>query len=58
MEGTDNYDNLVFVTTDVHKLIHATDIDTIEKYAKRLNLNKRNTKKLNELRKLVGNFEI
>lgn len=58
MGGTDSYENLIYVTTDVHKLIHANDTDTINKYKERLNLNKRDINKLNKLRKLVGNFEI
>lgn len=56
--GTDEYSNLIFLKTEVHKLIHATTIETIEKYKQLLNLDKDTLKKLNKLRKLVGNFEI
>ena len=30
--GTDEYKNLIFITDTVHKLIHATDENTISKY--------------------------
>jgi group II intron reverse transcriptase/maturase len=50
--GTDEYENLVLVTVTVHKLIHATDDETIQKYLK---ICKPDIKKLNVLRKEVGN---
>ena len=50
--GTDEYQNLILVTTTVHKLIHTTDTKTIQKYLK---TRKPDIKKLNVLRKLVGN---
>lgn len=50
--GTDDYQNLVLVTATVHKLIHATKAEIIEKYLQNC---KPNITKLNELRKLVGN---
>ena len=50
--GTDEYQNLILVTETVHKLIHATDAETIKKYLKTC---KPDMKKLNVLRKLVGN---
>ena len=53
--GTDNYNNLILVTGTVHKLIHATKTDTIQKY---LQACKPNLKKLNMLRKLVGNEQL
>lgn len=56
--GSDEYDNLIFVTTDVHKLIHATLEETVEKYLKILNLNKTQLTKINKFRKLVGNYVI
>jgi len=56
--GKDNYQNLVFVTDIVHRLIHATEPDTIAGYMKFLNLGKRQLGKLNTLRKLVGHEEI
>ena len=56
--GTDEYSNLTFLKTEVHKLVHATTIETIEKYKQLLNLDNKGLKKLNKLRTLVGNFEI
>ena len=50
--GTDDYQNLVLVTATVHKLIHAKNTDTIQKYLK---ICKPDMKKLDVLRKLVGN---
>ena len=56
--GTDEYKNLVWLTTHVHKLIHSTNLDTIAKYLNVLNLDKQGLKKVNSLRKLVGNSVI
>lgn len=56
--GTDKYENLVLVTTSVHKLIHAVDTETISNYLKVCQIEKGQLKKLNELRKLAGNAEI
>ena len=52
--GTDEYGNLVLVTEAVHILIHATLGETIQKYLKELQLNKKQLEKLNKLRKLAG----
>jgi len=52
--GTDKYQNLVLVTDDVHRLIHATHPDTIRKYMAKLNLNVAQLKKLNKLRSLAN----
>lgn len=56
--GSDEYSNLIFLKTEVHKLIHATNEDTIKKYLQLLNLDKNALKKLNKLRTLVMNSEI
>ena len=56
--GGDLYANLVWMTADVHKLIHATDNATIEFYLKRLYGTKIDFLRLNQLRKLVGNCDI
>ena len=48
--GGDEYKNLILVLDPVHKLIHATDKDTIKKYMDILNLNENQLEKLNELR--------
>ena len=52
--GTDSYGNLVLVTEEVHTLIHAVHDETIQKYLQRLQLNKKQMKKLNDLRKMAG----
>jgi hypothetical protein len=51
--GKDNYQNLMIVTDDVHKLIHATKIDTIKKYMVKLQLTLTQKKKIDELRNLA-----
>jgi len=51
--GKDNYQNLMIIIDDVHKLIHATQIDTIKKYMGKLLLNSEQKKKIDELRKLA-----
>lgn len=53
--GTDEYNNLTIVSYEIHKLIHATKTDTIRKYLKLVKLDKDAMKKLNKLRKSVGN---
>lgn len=53
--GSDAYQNLVFITKDVHKLIHAVNDKTIKKYLAVLNLNEEQLSKVNDLRKRVGN---
>jgi hypothetical protein len=55
--GTDDYKNLVIVSTDVHRLIHAKSPGTIRKYMDALNLNTSQLKALNKLRSLA-NVEI
>ena len=56
--GTDNYDNLIWLSTNVHRLIHATHPETIEKYLAILVLDKKALKKVNSLRLSAENFEI
>lgn len=53
--GQDNYQNLVLVSPDAHRLIHATDRETIDKYLRALSLPADALNRLNWLRKLVGN---
>lgn len=52
--GDDKYANLVLVLEPVHKLIHATHAETIDKYLQILNLDKEQVKKLNNYRVLSG----
>ena len=54
----DRYENLVLVLEDVHRLIHATDEETIQKYLGKLNLDQEQLQKLNKLREIAGNNEI
>lgn len=56
--GSDKYQNLLFVTINVHKLIHATEQQTINKYFSYVNPDKNQLEKINKLRQLVGNCEI
>ena len=58
MGGKDKYDNLVWLNTDVHKLIHAKKEDTIKTYLDKLGLNKEAKNKVNKLRRLAGNLNI
>ena len=53
--GTDEYKNLVWIDKDVHKLIHSTDSDTINRYMTLIGITETSLKKVNSLRKLVGN---
>ncbi|HBH3576473.1 TPA: group II intron reverse transcriptase/maturase [Clostridioides difficile] len=55
--GDDSYKNLVYLTTEVHKLVHATTEDTIKKYKEIIGKNL-DYERLNKLRKLVGNEEL
>ncbi len=52
--GKDNYGNLIFLTEEVHILLHATDTTVIEYYMSILKLNHSQMIKLNKLRKQSG----
>ncbi|MBP9565938.1 MAG: HNH endonuclease, partial [Sulfurospirillum sp.] len=56
--GLDNYNNLVLITKECHKLIHSTQSETISKYLKYLPTDKITLEKLNKFRTKAGNFEI
>ena len=56
--GKDNYTNLVLVTGDVHKLIHAVSPETIRKYLDKLECCELNMAKLNKFRSMAGNCNI
>lgn len=58
MGGKDNYQNLIILHEDVHRLVHAKLPGTIQRYAKQLTLNSRALQKVNKLRKLIGIEEI
>lgn len=52
--GTDEYANLILVHKDIHRLIHARDKKTIQKYLDILCLTAKQITKVNELRTLAG----
>ena len=52
--GKDNYQNLILVTNDVHRLIHAKNEETIRKYLDLLHLDSAQLKKLMKLRNLAN----
>lgn len=52
--GSDKYENLTLVLEKVHRLIHATREDTINRYKTALNLDVEQMQKLNELRFKAG----
>jgi group II intron reverse transcriptase/maturase len=53
--GTDKYENLVWLCSEAHKLVHAIEQDIIDKYLGLLSLDKKGLKRINSLRMLVGN---
>lgn len=52
--GKDDYKNLIILSVNVHKLIHATNIEIIAKYKNLLNLTDNQLIKLNKLRVLCN----
>ena len=56
--GTDEYQNLVWLTENVHKLIHAVNEKIINKYLIAVKPNKEQLEKINKLRKQAGNCVI
>jgi len=52
--GNDKYQNLVLVTEQTHRLIHATSPEIMRKYLEVLRPNAKQLKKLNQLRNLAG----
>ncbi|WP_457770712.1 group II intron reverse transcriptase/maturase [Priestia aryabhattai] len=56
--GTDEYKNLVWLCYEAHKLVHSTEQETIDKYLKQLNLDKKGLKRIDSLRRQVGNLAI
>lgn len=51
--GTDEFRNLIFLTYEEHKLIHATETQTIERYMAIVRPNKQELAKINKLRLLA-----
>ena len=58
MGGTDDFKNLVFLKTEIHKLIHSTHPETQEKLMTNIQLTEAMIKKINSLRKKCGNKEL
>lgn len=56
--GNDKYQNLILVLEPIHKLIHATTEETIDKYLKELQLTEPILKKVNKYRKMAHNEPI
>lgn len=56
--GTDEYNNLIFITKFVHKLIHATETETISKYKDIVKPNEEELKTINNYRRKAGNHII
>lgn len=56
--GTDEYSNLILVSEDMHKLIHATEEEIIQKYLNNIKLNTKMLAKVNRLRKMAQLFPI
>lgn len=52
--GGDEYSNLIWVLDEIHRLIHATNQETMSRYLSVLNLNEKQIKKINKLRKCAG----
>jgi len=53
LNGTDEYGNLVLLSDNVHRLVHATKDETIKGYVQKLNLTTKMLEKVNKLRKLA-----
>jgi RNA-directed DNA polymerase len=49
--GKDEFNNLRILHKDVHRLIHATEIETIKSYINRLGINNKEVVKINKYRK-------
>lgn len=58
MGGTDAYNNLIFLCSTAHKLVHAVETLTIQRLLTSLKPDKKALSKINNLRVLVGNCEI
>ena len=54
MGGDDSYNNLVFVMTPIHRLLHATRPETISRYLAMFTLNKEQVERLNRYRGLMN----
>lgn len=58
MNGSDKYQNLIFLNKDIHLLVHSNKGTTQKRIIQQYGLDKELLEKVNELRKLVGNYNI
>jgi group II intron reverse transcriptase/maturase len=56
--GSDKFENLILVSETIHRLIHATQTQTIQKYLSELCLSKEQINKLNEFRAKADLFSL
>lgn len=56
--GDDEYQNLIWLSYEAHKLVHCNNEETINKYLGIIKIDEKGLKKLNSLRKQVGNSDI
>lgn len=56
--GTDEYNNLILIFPDMHKLIHATQIETIQNIINKYKLKTAQINKINHYRSFCGNEKI
>ena len=52
--GNDRYENLIILHKDIHRLLHATQEETIRQYLSQLKINPKQKAKLNKLRLLAN----
>lgn len=57
-EDNNTYQNLVILTTEVHRLIHATNEKTIRRYLTNIKPDEKQLEKINKFRKHAGNERI
>lgn len=51
--GKDNYENLIFITLDIHRLIHAKKHETIVKYINKQDYSEKEIAEINKLREIA-----
>jgi len=56
--GNDEYKNIIILSEEAHRLVHATQSETVSLYLKNLNLTSKGIRAVNRLRRTAGNWEI
>lgn len=56
--GTDKYQNLILLIDEIHLLIHTNKGETQRRILRKFNIDKSMLNKINDLRNLVGNYNI